>query len=244
MARRKLIDYLNDPMLLHSISVEEMQAWAEEVPYAGLVQRLLAQKLALEGTEGVFADKARTMAVISNANPDHTIKTIEDFKEMLLSEEDTDTQGANDVSSTDGPSDMSLDQSGIPVGHSISDEDQVLMDMELDDDTLAEEASSALDEEMEAEQNVDLSSTAIAFDDAEESEFTQWLSGLKSIDTDREDDTDIQLREKALASTALAELLVSQGHYARAIEMYKVLMLKNPQKSSFFAAQIEKVEAL
>lgn len=231
-------------MLLHSISVEEMQAWAEEVPYAGLVQRLLAQKLALEGTEGVFADKARTMAVISNANPDHTIKTIEDFKEMLLSEEDTDTQGANDVSSTDGPSDMSLDQSGIPVGHSISDEDQVLMDMELDDDTLAEEASSALDEEMEAEQNVDLSSTAIAFDDAEESEFTQWLSGLKSIDTDREDDTDIQLREKALASTALAELLVSQGHYARAIEMYKVLMLKNPQKSSFFAAQIEKVEAL
>lgn len=244
MARRKLIDYLNDPMLLHSISVEEMQAWAEEVPYAGLVQRLLAQKLALEGTEGVFADKARTMAVISNANPDHTIKTIEDFKEMLLSEEDTDTQGATDVSSTDGPSDMSLDQSGIPVGHSISDEDQVLMDMELDDDTLAEEASSALDEEMEAEQNVDLSSTAIAFDDAEESEFTQWLSGLKSIDTDREDDTDIQLREKALASTALAELLVSQGHYARAIEMYKVLMLKNPQKSSFFAAQIEKVEAL
>ena len=42
MARRKLKEYLDDPSLLRSISEEEMRAWAAEVPYAGLVQRLLA----------------------------------------------------------------------------------------------------------------------------------------------------------------------------------------------------------
>ncbi len=245
MARRKLIEYLNDPTLLHSISVEEMQAWADEVPYAGLVQRLLAQKLALEGTEGVFTDKANTMAIISNANPEHTIRTIEDFKQMLLS---TDENQTNQNVSLAPPIMTSAEikpevEDVMPTGHGISDQDQELVDMEMNDRVIESESSEAA-EVVIKKQKEEATSEGLAFEVQEESDFTQWLSGLKSIDTDRDEDTDLQLKEKALASTALAELLVSQGHYARAIEMYKVLMLKNPQKSSFFAAQIEKLEVL
>ncbi len=244
MARLKLIEYLNDPTLLHSISVEEMQAWAEEVPYAGLVQRLLAQKLALEGTEGVFADKAQTMAIISNANPEHTIKTIEDFKDMLLSGEELHTQESHMASISEPISDVPIDNNDMPIGHGISDKDQELVDIESDDASDVEATASDEYEKLNQSELDELSSDSIALDDVQESEFTQWLSGLKSLDIDQEEETEIELKEKALASTALAELLVSQGHYARAIEMYQVLMLKNPQKSSFFAAQIEKVKAL
>ena len=45
-----------------------------------------------------------------------------------------------------------------------------------------------------------------------------------------------------IASEPLAELLINQGHYSDAIDMYKQLSLKNPEKSSFFAAKIETIK--
>ena len=42
-----------------------------------------------------------------------------------------------------------------------------------------------------------------------------------------------------IISETLAELLVAQGHQAKAIEMYEQLRLKYPENSRFFAAKIE-----
>ena len=44
-----------------------------------------------------------------------------------------------------------------------------------------------------------------------------------------------------LISETLARLVAAQGKYDRAIKIYQKLMLKYPQKSSYFAAQIEKL---
>lgn len=46
----------------------------------------------------------------------------------------------------------------------------------------------------------------------------------------------------AIASERLAELFSQQGHYDKAIEMYERLILKNPEKSSFFAPLIEELK--
>lgn len=48
-------------------------------------------------------------------------------------------------------------------------------------------------------------------------------------------------KEESLASEALAEVMVKQGRYDRAIDMYKKLSLRKPQKKAYFARKIEEI---
>lgn len=48
-------------------------------------------------------------------------------------------------------------------------------------------------------------------------------------------------KEEGLASESLAEILIKQGKYDKAIDMYKKLGLRNPQKNAYFAGKIEAV---
>jgi tetratricopeptide (TPR) repeat protein len=49
------------------------------------------------------------------------------------------------------------------------------------------------------------------------------------------------LEDTSLASETLAKLYARQGLHQKAIEMYQRLILANPEKTTFFAAQIEKL---
>lgn len=51
------------------------------------------------------------------------------------------------------------------------------------------------------------------------------------------------LSEQVMTET-LARIYVRQKKYARAIEAYRILMLKNPKKSGYFADQIRELEKL
>lgn len=48
-------------------------------------------------------------------------------------------------------------------------------------------------------------------------------------------------KEENLVSESLAEVLVKQGRYDRAIDMYKKLSLRKPQKKAYFARKIEEI---
>jgi tetratricopeptide (TPR) repeat protein len=48
-------------------------------------------------------------------------------------------------------------------------------------------------------------------------------------------------KEDGLASESLAEIYIKQGKYDAAIDMYKKLSLRNPQKSTYFARKVEEI---
>lgn len=48
-------------------------------------------------------------------------------------------------------------------------------------------------------------------------------------------------KEDDLVSESLAEILVKQGKFEKAIDMYKKLSLRNPQKNAYFARKIEQI---
>ena len=49
-------------------------------------------------------------------------------------------------------------------------------------------------------------------------------------------------KEEDLASESLAEILIKQGKYGKAIDMYRKLSLRNPQKIAYFARKIEALQ--
>lgn len=48
-------------------------------------------------------------------------------------------------------------------------------------------------------------------------------------------------KEDGLASESLAEILQKQGKFDKALDMYRKLSLRNPQKSAYFATKIEQI---
>ena len=47
-----------------------------------------------------------------------------------------------------------------------------------------------------------------------------------------------------LMTETLAKVYLQQNNYKKAIQAYKILILKNPEKSGFFADQIRAIEKL
>lgn len=56
--------------------------------------------------------------------------------------------------------------------------------------------------------------------------------------------TDNQSNERQLMTETLAKVYLEQGKYAEAIRAYQILILKNPEKSRFFADQINTIRKL
>ena len=55
---------------------------------------------------------------------------------------------------------------------------------------------------------------------------------------------EVKTDEKQLMTETLAQVYVNQSKYKQAIQAYQILILKNPKKSAYFAAEIEKIKKL
>ena len=54
----------------------------------------------------------------------------------------------------------------------------------------------------------------------------------------------LKIDRNELMTETLARVYLEQGKYKKAIQAYRILILKYPEKSSFFADQIKAVEKL
>lgn len=80
-------------------------------------------------------------------------------------------------------------------------------------------------------------------EEASLSPFTRWLKGLRGSEYVHPYEDDYALEQMSGTqegiSETFADLLAAQGYKDQAMDMYKLLMAKYPEKSSFFAAKIE-----
>jgi tetratricopeptide (TPR) repeat protein len=98
----------------------------------------------------------------------------------------------------------------------------------------------------EAEENFEIEFDAleqIVFDAVKEEEENKQAKKKEKSEAELLAKKSLKLRT-GIVSETLAELLVKQENYEQAIEMYEQLILKYPEKSAFFALQIENLKNL
>ena len=72
------------------------------------------------------------------------------------------------------------------------------------------------------------------------------ILSIKSIEEPeiQEDNKSFEIIKESLVTETLAKLYVEQKNYEKAIQTYKILILKFPEKNSYFASAIKKLKKL
>ena len=228
-----LIDQLAQSVLqkrsIHDCSVQELQQMAEQYPYSGAIQLLLAEKLKGENSSQ-YQDQLQKVSLyfqnplwldyLLNNNGDATVITTPQQESIL--EKEIKVDPANPIT----------------AGTELSFEPYYTVDY------FASQGIKFKQEEKPADK----------FGQQLKS-FTEWLKTLKKLPasevtqiTDSNAGKKIEqlaehsVEDREVITEAMAEVWQKQGNHDKAIEVYYKLSLLDPSKNSYFAAKIEQLK--
>lgn len=235
--------YLEDLNRVRTLSFEKLGEWKEKYPYSQMVHFLMAKKHQLEG-------------LTDDMNIFHRASFYAVDREHLYSRMTASECEAEDESEWITRAEMQVDIQQVQEEH--SERKSVIQDIE---------EIQIVDEIIEMDKKA---STLDVEEDVNLSPFANWLSTLKPLASEVSDQAIVKesskgkkkkkskkkdkkngkleakikssvIKQDEIVSEPLAIILAQQGHTDKAVKMYKKLSLIFPEKSSFFAAQIEKI---
>ncbi|HYK46521.1 MAG TPA: hypothetical protein VEV83_15195 [Parafilimonas sp.] len=244
----------------HEVTAAELQELAEQYPYFGVAQYLLAKKLFFENNDEYKHVIQRAALHFSNPawlnfnfTDEHQTEDVittqaSSFLETHLKEDNEEP--AEEYADVDAGTSEKL--SSILKEHVAAFEKPV-------------EHESALNIESTPYHRVDyFDSQGIKLDSEKETDklgvqlkrFTDWLKQMKRVSsnpsdlgTDQKAESEVQnLAEHSndreeVVTEAMAEVLAKQGKPEQAIRIYEKLSFLNPSKSAYFAAKIGDLKA-
>jgi len=97
--RLTLRQYIDDPSLLDQISMSELQEWAEEVPYASLIRRLMAIKARHNTSDTSDMTDVFRGVLIHSSDPKHILSLADQTEKSTL--EDIASSRTDDITLLD-----------------------------------------------------------------------------------------------------------------------------------------------
>ncbi|WP_235296329.1 hypothetical protein [Portibacter marinus] len=227
MEDKDLAYYLEDLNRIHDLSLEKLGEWRDKYPYSQVVHFLMAKKHQLEG----FVDDMNVYHKASFYAVDRAY-----LQERM----------------THSELEMNIEGYGAPQsGDTISQEDGKDVNLSMDAREESVESSSKIESLTAQEPEV------VQFETEDLSDFAQWVLSLSDLTTVEKKKKKKKKKKKSklekkiersvikkdeIVTEALANILAQQGHKEKAKDMYEKLSLIFPEKSSFFALQIEKLK--
>jgi len=241
---------LSDDEQLKELSHNEIDQWIAQYPYVAAFHFIKARKYVIEGQQMPDPVLHRA-ATYSNDR--------RWLKQKLLSEANDHTTDEEEADEMPPQQEAALDEMKSPDQSQEKNRSQKKKKKRKQSDERSSKKKSSPSSTDKVKKGME------QFEDKITS-FTQWL---KSLDHPEESSeitqkkkkkkgkkkkkkkklsrldklllNSVQIKEDIISET-YAELLYQQGHVKRAIEMYKALIIKYPEKSDTFASKLEKIE--
>ena len=241
MDRQQFIGYIKEPGKLDKSSLGGIETLSEQFPYCQSLQilHLLNLKLTnhvmysehLKSTAAHIADRKRLRELIRNLQ---TAETVESTEYSRPTDETVET--VESVKSVESVESVKSVESVVPVVE--EDEEQRLLKLKQIVERRLKQIALEKDEIPEPEEPVLSKEELIDKFIKEEPSISRPKPGFfDPVKVARSSRQDLP----GLVTETLARIHIEQGNIDKAIEIYRKLSLNFPEKSSYFAAQIEKL---
>jgi hypothetical protein len=246
MKREQFIDYLNTPSKLNSETISELQGLSKEYPYCPSIETLLSLNFYKEKNIQFESQLGKNAAMVADRKmlkkqidqlgdslenvelPDEFVEKVKEAQAEVIDKE-LDEKVKRDSEKIEALK-ARIEKKLAEIEKAKKEAKEEKASPETSDEAIIDlknkNKSKSKDELIEQFIYTSPSITR------HQAEFYNPLDLAKQSIVDQEN----------IVSETLAKIYDDQGYKAKAIKIYHKLSLKYPKKSSYFAAQIEKIE--